>query len=236
MKKIIALILFLSAICYWPYVIFAAMNSSNYQIWSDTFSVGGGEDQTSDNYGLQDTLDQGISSGAASSTNYAMRVGYRSIEYFNGREVLSLSLSSGELDFGSLSKLETKTVSHSITVDTNSYYGIAVTFSGATLTHSTGSGTVDAIGAVATAAVAGQSQFGFNVIYSTSSPALPRATALAPYATPSAFAFSSGGEVINSTGSINPTTFIVNYIANISGLETAGAYSTILTYTATANF
>lgn len=237
MKKIIITICCVFCFAWMPYYyLMAAMDSTNYQIWSDTFSVGGGEDQTSTNYSLQDTLDQGISSGIATSTNNTMFVGYRSIAYFSGREVLTLSLDTGGLDFGKLDKASAKTVSHTMTVETNSPRGLRVTYTGDTLTCTTCSGTIDPIGATAAESQTATSQFGFNVLYSTSSPATPHAVATTNYGQSSSYAFSSGDEVVTSSSAINPTTFIVNYIANISGSEAPGTYSTTIIYTATANF
>lgn len=214
----------------------AAMNSGNYQIWGDNLSVGGGEDVSSSNYRLQDTVDQGISGGLSSSTSYNISSGFRANPYFEGQAVLTLSLSSASLDFGTLSTTAVKTVSHTITVDSNSFYGLSVTVSGSTLTCSAcgGTNTITGIGGSAASSIPGTSQFGLNVIYNSG--ASPRASAASPYNTADQYAFQSGNQIISATGNINSTVFTINYIANISGSETAGSYTTNLTYTATANF
>lgn len=60
-----------------------AMSSNNYQILWDNFNQGGGEDSSSTNYGLHDTLgDQGT--GVSSSTNFQLSAGYRVIEEGQG--------------------------------------------------------------------------------------------------------------------------------------------------------
>lgn len=214
----------------------AAMNSSNYQIWGDNLSTGGDDGSDSANYSLQDTVEQGISGSQASSTNYGDTSSFRSNPYFEGQEVLTLSVGSGSVNLGELSSSAAKTGSHTLTVDSNSFYGLSVTVAGSTLTCSAcgGTNTVTAIGGAAVASTPGSSQFGLNVIYSSGSS--PRASASSPYSTSGQYAFQSGNEVISATGNINSTVFNVNYLANISGSETAGTYTTTITYTATANF
>ncbi len=216
--------------------LFAAMQSTNYQIWADTFSQGGGENQASDNYNLKDTLGEAIV-GISSSTADTIRAGYREIQYFAGREVLTLTVSSSSLELGTLSQALAKTVSHTLAVETNSEGGLSVVFAGSTLTCSacSGANTITGIGASADTSKIGTSQFGFNVIYSTSV-ATPRANEVSPYSSTGQYAFHSGDQIISSSRSINATTFNVNYIANIKGTEPDGVYTTTITFTATANF
>ncbi|HLD28684.1 MAG TPA: hypothetical protein VJB67_03645, partial [Patescibacteria group bacterium] len=86
----------------------------------------------------------------------------------------------------------------------------------------------------ATASTPGESQFGFNVIYSSGD-----ATALsqAPYSTAGSYAHNSGDEIISSAGAMSSSAvFTATYIANISGNEPAGTYTASITYTATSNF
>lgn len=212
----------------------AAMTSSNYQIWADDFSIGGGE-ASSTLYKVGDTLGESAI-GRASSTNYSARGGFREMEYFRGDEVLTLSVGASSLSLGALNTSAAKTGSHTLTVDTNADYGVSVVFSGATLTCSTCSGTntVTGIGATAASSAVGTSQFGFNVIKSSGT--APTAASRAPYDDAAKYAFNSGDQIVASTNAINSTVFDVNYLANISGSETAGNYSSAITFTATANF
>lgn len=238
MKKITITIMFFSVVMF----LFAGANNSgavmtsdNYQIWADAISVGGGEDQTSNNYTLRDTLGE-VSIGLSSSTNDNIRAGFREMEYYLGDEVLTLSLDSSSLSFGDLDAEQTKTVDHSLTVDTNAHNGVSVTYSGDTLTCSAciGVNTVSAMGSSPTESQVGTSQFGFNVIYSTGTS--PIASSISPYNTTDFYAFDSSNEIINSNRPINATTFTIKYIANIDGNEKPGSYATTITYTATANF
>lgn len=235
MKRIIIITCFGLLLVIGAQFTLAAMTSNNYQIWADVISTGGGEDAVSTNYNLQDTLgEQAI--GRASSTNYTTRIGFREMDYFRGDEVLTLTVDSASLALGALSTTQTKSAAHTLTVDTNSYSGVSVTYSGSTLACSgcSGTNTITAIGATAAAAAVGASQFGFNAIYSSG--ASPSASSVSPYNDNSKYAFNSGDQIISSTGQINATVFNLTYIANISGSETAGTYLTTVTYTATANF
>ena len=232
-KRIILFVVFVMLAGFWvqPNFLWAAMSSSNYQIWSDVFSEGGGEDTTSANYRMQDTIGEGIV-GNSSSTNYGMKAGFRQADYFEGMEVLTLSVGAATLELGTLSSSAASTASHTLTVDTNSHYGASVTYSGTTLTS--GVNTIAGMGATALASSPGSSQFGFNAIYVSG--ASPAAAATAQYNNAAKYAFSSGDQIISSTAGINSTVFNINYIANITSGQTAGTYTTTITFTATANF
>ena len=221
-----------------PSLILAAMSSSNYQIWQDAISVGGGEDQTSTNYTLKDTLGE-LAIDRSSSTNYGLKPGFREVQFFSGLETLSFSVSPSSLEFGKLDKDSTGIGSVTLIVNTNSYTGVSVTYGGATLTCTgtcvgSGPSQVSAIGSSAAASSKGTSQFGFNVIYTSGTS--PVASAVSPYNGAGTYAFNGGDQIISSSSQINETIFSLNFIANISGDEKGGNYSTTLTYTATANF
>jgi len=236
MLRIINLVIgFLIVFLVAPNLLEAAMSSSNYQIWQDAISVGGGEDQTSSNFSLKDTLGE-FGVGNSSSTNNGLKPGFRSAEFYSGQSILTFSVSPSSIEFGNLSKTATAAGSVSLSVLTNSYTGVSVTYTGNTLTCSacTGINTISAIGAAASGSIIGTSQFGFNAIYSSGTS--PVASSVSPYNSAGSYAFSSGDEVVSSTGPINETVFNVNFIANIKGNEKSGIYTTTITYTATANF
>lgn len=235
MKKIVVVVCLALTFSIGVDFLSAAMSSANYQIWQDAISDGGGEGTNSTNYTVSDTIGQ-FAAGRSSSTDYGVRAGFREINYFAGDEVLSFSASASSLELGALSTGSTASGSITLTVETNSATGVSVTYTGNTLTCSacSGTNTVTAAGATAVASTAGTSQFGFNVIYSSGSS--PVAASVSPYNTAGQYAFNSGDAVITSSRSINSTVFNVNFIANISGSETGGTYTTTVTYTATANF
>ncbi len=56
--------------------VLAVMRSSNYNISTDSLNTGGGDNQNSANYRIQDTVGE-ISTGASSSANYNLKAGYR---------------------------------------------------------------------------------------------------------------------------------------------------------------
>lgn len=232
-SKLIIVLLIAFFAC--PIISSASMSSTNYQIWQDAISVGGGQDQSSGNYDLSDTLGE-LAIGHSSSSVDSIKAGFRETEYYLGYEVLSLAVDSSSLDLGELDSEQETNTSHTITVNTNSYHGLSVTFSGNTLTCSscTGVNTISAIGSSAAASDPGTSQFGFNVVFSSGTS--PTASAVSPYNSSGSYAFNSGDEIISASRPINETVFDVTFIANISGDETAGSYSAAITYTATANF
>ncbi|MEK7167420.1 MAG: hypothetical protein AAB791_00280 [Patescibacteria group bacterium] len=231
-RRKIILILISAALFAGPTMILAKMDSSNYQIWADTISEGGTENSASANYELDETAGEGAI-GRASSTNYSSRAGFREMQKENS---LTFSVGSASVNLGELSRTVTKEGSHTLTIQTNSSSGVSATFSGSTLACATcsGSNSITAVGAVATPSAAGTSQFGFNVILSSGSS--PVASASSPYNAAGSYAFSSGNQIVSSSGAINATVFNVNYIANMSGVESTGSYSTTITFTATANF
>lgn len=229
------LICFLAAVFIFPNLLLAAMTSNNYQIWQDALSVGGGEDQASSNYSLKDTLGE-LGLGDSSSTNNGLKPGFRSAEFYSGQAVLSFSVTPSSMEFGALDKFSTAVGTLVLSVTTNSYTGVSVTYGGNTLTCSACSGinTISAIGAGGASSNVGTSQFGFNAILTSGTS--PTASVVSPYNTAGQYAFNSGDEIISSSAPINETTFNLNFITNISGQEKDGTYTTNITYTATANF
>ena len=86
----------------------------------------------------------------------------------------------------------------------------------------------------ATASTIGSEQFGLRMNASGGI-----GTVVAPYATAAQFAFDSlnfPDQVASATGASANTTYSVRYIANIASNTEAGAYTSTLTYVATANF
>jgi hypothetical protein len=210
----------------------AAMTSTNYQIWADGFSAGG-NDSTSSGYQLEDTV-QMSGGGNISSTNYASSSsGFIEQRYPTNSEALTLSIGSSNLSFGDLNTALAKTASTVLTVYTNSYYGVSVTYSGNTLSN--GGSQITAIGPTSAVSNPGTSQFGFNVIENPVASA-PKAAATTNYNNATKYAFNSNDQIITSSRDINPTIFDLNYLANISGFEAPGSYSASMTFTALANF
>ncbi|MEP7204650.1 MAG: hypothetical protein ABI716_00455 [Candidatus Saccharibacteria bacterium] len=155
-------------------------------------------------------------------------------------ETLTFTLASATVALGTLSTGATGTGTSSMTVATNASTGYSVGYSGATLTS--GGNTITAL-AAATASATNNKQFGINLMNNTT-PAIGTnvtgagsGTASVGYNTTNQFKFNVAGDVVASASlPTNSNVYTTSYIANIDGATAAGAYSTALTYTATANF
>lgn len=158
---------------------------------------------------------------------------------------------SGAIDFNQLfSPTDTATATSQMAASTNATSGYSITVNGPTLTN--GGNTITAMN-VAGASVRGTSQFGMNLVDNATpdvgGPIAPasngtdlRAIAASGYDTADQFKFESGNTVAtsNSTGTgaapTNSQRYIVTYIVNVPGSQTAGTYTTTLTYVCTALF
>jgi hypothetical protein len=154
-------------------------------------------------------------------------------------ETLTFTLGTATVALGTLSTSATGTGTSSMTVATNANAGYSVAYSGSTLTS--GSNTITAM--AGGASVMDSKQFGINLMDNTTPnigtnvSGTGSGTPSAGYGTADSFKFNTAGEVIASAAApTNSNTFTASYIANINGATAAGAYQTVLTYTATANF
>jgi hypothetical protein len=160
---------------------------------------------------------------------------------------------SGSINFNQLfSPTDTATATSQMAASTNAGSGYNITVNGTTLTS--GSNTIAAMGTATTGAHS-VSQFGLNLkanTTGTSNPAIgsevaPAANgtslkgqALTGYSTVDTFKFVTGDSVANSanggSGPTNAQIFTVSYIVNVAGSQTAGTYTTTLTYICTATY
>jgi hypothetical protein len=163
--------------------------------------------------------------------------------------------SSGSISFNQLfSPADTATATNQMAASTNADNGYSITYAGATLTS--GSNTVTAMSS-ATTGVRGTRQFGLNLVantLTTSNPAVgsnlnPASNAsnfkgkvAAGYNTPDTFKFTTSGDTVAQSddgGTPGPTDvqlYTVSYMANVSGGQPIGTYTTTLTYVCTATF
>jgi len=154
-------------------------------------------------------------------------------------ETLTFTLATATVALGTLSTGVTGTGTSSMTLATNAATGYSVSYSGTTLTS--GTNTITAMAGAAS--TTNSKQFGVNLMLNTT-PAIGSNVSgggtgapAAGYGTTNSFKFLTTGDVIASaTVPTNSNVFTTSYIANIDGATAAGAYSTVLTYTATANF
>lgn len=162
---------------------------------------------------------------------------------------------AGTISFNQLfSPTDTASASSQMAASTNATTGYNITVAGATLTS--GANTIPAMAAAAVG-TRGTGQFGMNLranTVATSTPAVGadvapasnvptayRANPSTGYAVVDTFKFTSGDSVAKSDfgGSLGPTNsqiYTASYIVNVSGAQTAGTYTTTLTYVCTATY
>lgn len=155
---------------------------------------------------------------------------------------ITFSISDNTIEFGTLSASTAKYAdnsggdaseveAHQLAAGTNATSGYVIYVSGPTLTS--GGNTIDAIGGTNTAYNDDFEQFGIRFTVSGGSGAVD-----APYAA-AGFAYngvSSPDNIGSATGATATSTYSARYLASIASATEAGAYSTTLTYTATATF
>lgn len=155
-------------------------------------------------------------------------------------ETLTFTLASATVALGALSTSATGAGTSSMTVATNAATGYSISYTGNTLTS--GSNTITAM-SVAAGSTMNSKQFGINLVSNTT-PSVGSnvsgsgtGTASTGYNTANQFKFNTAGDTVASaTLPTNSNVFTTSYIANIDGSTAAGVYSTVITYTATANF
>jgi len=154
-------------------------------------------------------------------------------------ETLTFTLATATVALGTLTTSSTGTGTSSMTVGTNGSTGYSIGYAGSTLTS--GTNTITAMAGAASNQ--NSSQFGINLMSNTT-PSIGSnvsgsgtGTASVGYNASNSFKFNTAGDTVASATLPTLTNvFTTSYIANINAVQAAGAYSTILTYTATANF
>lgn len=156
-------------------------------------------------------------------------------------ETLTFTLTSATVALGSLTASSTGTGVSTMAAATNADSGYTISYKGATLDGPT---TITAMGTKA-ASSQNSKQFGINMALNdnpaVSGSAIPTGgsgiATTGQYDTANQYKFNTVGEAIaGATAPSDTTTYKVSYIANIDGSTPAGAYTTAITYTATANF
>lgn len=154
-------------------------------------------------------------------------------------ETLTFTLGTTSVVLGTLSAASTASGTSTMSASTNANGGYNVTVSGTTLTS--GANTITALASPTTSST-NNKQFGINLMANTT-PAVGAAvsgsgtgTAATGYNTANNFKFVSGDTVSSASIPTNLNSYTVSYIANIDGITSPGAYSTVLNYVATANY
>lgn len=154
-------------------------------------------------------------------------------------ETLAFTLASSTVALSTLSTSTPASGTSTMSASTNAATGYNVTVNGTTLTS--GTNTITALGSP-TASTAGTKQFGLNLVANTTPTVGTNVTgtgsgiAATGYGTTNNFKFVSGDIVASAAVPTNNNAYTISYLANIDTITNPGAYSTVLTYVATANF
>jgi hypothetical protein len=154
-------------------------------------------------------------------------------------EALTFTLSSSTVPLTGLTPTSTGSGTSSMSVSTNAATGYGVTVNGTTLTSA--GNTITAL-STPTASATGTKQFGLNLVANTTPvvgtvvSGAGSGTAQTGYNSANNFKFVTGNTVAAATVPTNNNTYTISYIGNIDSITNPGAYSTVLTYVATANF
>ena len=163
------------------------------------------------------------------------------------------SATPGAIQFNQLfSPTDTATATSQMAASTNATNGYSISVTGPTLTS--GANTIPAMPA-ATTGTRGISQFGLNLMANTTATStVAVGTDITPisngtdlrgqpstgYNTADTFKFVSGESIaasnFNTPGPTNAQIYTSSYIVNVAGSQTAGTYTTTLTYVCTATF
>jgi hypothetical protein len=211
--------------------VFAQYSSSNYKAEETFFGSGGDLDSSSSSYKAQSSVGS-LGVGNQSSTSYQAYSGFLT----PGDPFLQMSVNTSLVDLGVLDSTSTKTGNANFTVRayTNSGYTVVTasqppkTSTGVTLSPMTSQG----------ASTVGTEQFGINLRANTSPATFGADPTLQPdssfadghaatgYSTVNQYKYSAGDVIAQTnTSGWGQTTYTISYIANITGLTRAGAYS-----------
>jgi len=227
MKKVIKIFI-ISCFLVFAQQAAATMSSTNYNIWLDNFSGGGG-DLSSTNYKIDSSIsfEQGAQ---ASSNNFAETIAFSAID---DEPTVGFSIQSVNLNFGELSPSSTAYDSHTFSAYTNAKEGYTIKVYGDPLKND--NYTLAEIGSTSAQSQVGTEQFGINLVANTvpisgAEPTGGIGVAAANYDTSNYFAYSSGATIAQAASYSYQTDFTTTVIVNIAEDTPAGEYSTVLTY------
>jgi hypothetical protein len=202
--------------------------------------------------GYTGALDTGVVAAALSQAIVLTGVMPESLIFCTGGTITGTdctTATSGSVSFNAeFSPAATTYTTSQMVASTNAGTGYAITVNGATMTS--GGNTVPAMSPATTSTI-GTGQFGLNVMVNTTPVVGTTVTPAANgtnykdqgntgYDTANTFKFLTGDTVASSTnGGAGPTdaqNMTVSYIVNVSGSQTAGTYTSTLTYICTATY
>ena len=154
-------------------------------------------------------------------------------------ESLTFTLANTTVALNTPTTSSTGTGTSAMTVSTNAVNGYSVGYSGTTLMS--GASTITAMTSAAASTV-NSKQFGLNLMNNTTPAVGTNVTGVGSgtpstgYNTTNLFKFNTGDTIASASLPTNDNVYTTSYIVNMNGATTAGSYSTLLTYIATANF
>jgi hypothetical protein len=170
-----------------------------------------------------------------------------SLTFCTGTSGITSSSCSGatgsSVALGTITPSTSGTGTSQIGVTTNAGTGYVITYNGTLPTS--GANTIASIGASATSPTQGTSQFGMNMVANTvpssfgSNPAgAGSANPVAALNTTNQYSFTAGSatNAVSQGSADGFRQFTVSYLANVSGTQAPGTYTTVLTYVCTATF
>lgn len=202
-----------------PGIGLALMNSESYINWMDSLNFGGEESSASPSYKLQDTVGE-VGSGEINSTNYAGLIGFRQAE---PDPVMTFTISSNAINFGSLSVGSVSSDSITVTTMTNAVNGYVTTIY---QNNNLKTGTGDDIDPVADGSVtAGSEEYG---IRTSGADGQMNGADTAITTSPQAVAAHSSW--------VNSSSVTITFKAAISVSTVSGSYSQHVTLISTGRF
>lgn len=153
------------------------------------------------------------------------------------------SATGSSVSLGTLTPSTSGTGTSQIGVTTNASTGYVITYNG--ILPTSGGNTIASIGAAATSPTQGTSQFGMNMVANTVPSSFGANPAGAGSANPvtalnttNQYSFTAGAatNAVSQGSADGFRLFTVSYLANVSGTQAPGTYTTVLTYVCTATF
>lgn len=212
---------------------FAGRESSNYNIFADSYTSGGHATSTG-GYKLDDSFGEPVQGVAASSANYFERAGFIASDR---DATISLTLPpEAELTFGELSYDQTAYSTHTMSVAYSGAAGYDLYVRNDPPTRVGGAEVITPIGATPASPVLHTTQYGINLASNT----IPASVGAAPvggsgqvdgsYGVTNSYAFLKDDIIAYSNGASTETVFTITAIMNFSTSTPAGTYTTTMTY------
>lgn len=201
------------------------LQSNNYTFQEGSIDAGGMLQSSSANYKV-DSSTGSLGVGDAATTNFQVKSGAPTTP----DPSLSVSVNTGNPNFGSFSAGGTTTTTANFTVSNYTTHGYAVYVTGDDLTN--GTETIPSLSSTGPAQV-GTEQWGINLVANTSplvgsnpdNGQFGFGSVSANYNTANQFRFVSGEQVAQSTRNTGTTNYTISYIVDVAPLTPGGQYT-----------